>query len=438
MSPATGTATFSITTPSGTSTDRTLTLPDNSGTVATSGTSGVDSVPVGRGAGNVSTNTAVGASALAANEAGGTNNTAIGYQALDANTTGDGNTAVGDSALGANTTASNSTAVGLEAGLSNTTGSNMTAVGRWALRANTTGNDNTAVGLNALRLNTTGSSNVAVGQQALDANTTASNNTAVGYQAGYSNTTGERSVFIGKDAGRANTTGGFNTFVGQDAGYSNTTGSYNTFVGAQGSGESVTTGSKNTIIGKYNGNQGGLDIRTANNHIVLSDGDGNPAAQWDGTIWRLGDYAGAANNVYVRLNHTTGSITGASFLAMYYNGSFIGDIAQNGTTAVSYNTTSDYRLKENVQPLSGALARVASLKPCTYTWKSAPDEIGEGFIAHELAEVCPQAVTGQKDAVDADGNAKYQSIDTSFLVATLTAAIQELKAEFDAYKATHP
>ena len=63
---------------------------------------------------------------------------------------------------------------------------------------------------------------------------------------------------------------------------------------------------------------------------------------------------------------------------------------------------------------------------------------GEGFIAHELAEVCPQAVTGEKDAVDVEGKPIYQGIDTSFLVATLTAAIQELKAEFDAYKATHP
>jgi len=64
------------------------------------------------------------------------------------------------------------------------------------------------------------------------------------------------------------------------------------------------------------------------------------------------------------------------------------------------------------------------LKPCTYKW-NADDSDGEGFIAHELAEVVPQCVTGEKDAVDADGNPQYQGIDTSFLVATLTAAIQE-------------
>jgi hypothetical protein len=127
----------------------------------------------------------------------------------------------------------------------------------------------------------------------------------------------------------------------------------------------------------------------------------------------------------VNIGHPSGTGSGAFYCGFSYNGSTIGAITQNGTTAVSYNTTSDYRLKENVAPIAGALAKVAALKPCTYTWKSAPDEIGEGFIAHELAEVCPQAVTGDKDAVDEEGNAKYQSIDTSFLVATLTAAIQE-------------
>jgi hypothetical protein len=128
------------------------------------------------------------------------------------------------------------------------------------------------------------------------------------------------------------------------------------------------------------------------------------------------------------VNHVSGTSSGVYFSGFYYNNAAIGSITQSGTTAVAYNTISDYRLKENVQSLSGALARVSALKPCTYTWKAAPDEIGEGFIAHELAEVCPQAVTGEKDAVDEKGNAKYQSIDTSFLVATLTAAIQEQQA----------
>jgi hypothetical protein len=77
--------------------------------------------------------------------------------------------------------------------------------------------------------------------------------------------------------------------------------------------------------------------------------------------------------------------------------------------------------------MTGALAKVAALNPVTYTWK-IDGSAGQGFIAHELQEVCPDAVSGEKDAVDADGNPQYQGIDTSFLVATLTAAIQEQQA----------
>ena len=110
---------------------------------------------------------------------------------------------------------------------------------------------------------------------------------------------------------------------------------------------------------------------------------------------------------------------------------------QATNSATLYATSSDYRLKNTIAPMTGALAKVAALNPVTYKWNSDNSD-GEGFIAHELAEVCPQAVVGQKDAVDSDGNPVYQGIDTSFLVATLTAAIQELKAEFDQYKLTHP
>jgi hypothetical protein len=110
----------------------------------------------------------------------------------------------------------------------------------------------------------------------------------------------------------------------------------------------------------------------------------------------------------------------------YYQGAYKGAISTSagGTT---YGTSSDYRLKENIAPMTGALAKVAKLKPVTYKWKADGND-GEGFIAHELAEVCSQAVTGEKDAVNEDGSIKPQGIDTSFLVATLTAAIQEQQA----------
>jgi hypothetical protein len=119
----------------------------------------------------------------------------------------------------------------------------------------------------------------------------------------------------------------------------------------------------------------------------------------------------------------------------------VGNIQTSGSST-AYLTSSDYRLKENITPMTGALATVAQLKPCTYTWKF-DGSAGQGFIAHELAEVVPDCVSGEKDAVetytDEEGNEqtriKPQGIDTSFLVATLTAAIQELKAELDEAKA---
>jgi hypothetical protein len=205
-------------------------------------------VKVGRGASAVSTNTAVGASALAANTSGAVN------------------TALGSSAL-----------------LSNTTASYNTAIGSRALRTNTTGANNSALGESSLYSNTTGSNNTAVGEEALVLNTTASFNTAVGYQAGYSNVTGSYNTFIGDHSGYTSNysaTAG-NTCVGAYTGYSLTTGIANTFVGWGGSGfggagSAITTGSKNTILGGYSGNQAGYDIRTASNWIILSDGDGNP------------------------------------------------------------------------------------------------------------------------------------------------------------------
>jgi hypothetical protein len=128
----------------------------------------------------------------------------------------------------------------------------------------------------------------------------------------------------------------------------------------------------------------------------------------------------------------------------FYNGNGeVGYIGTSGTTT-SYVTSSDYRLKENIAPMQNALSVVQQLKPVTYKWKADGSD-GQGFIAHELAEIVPDCVTGEKDAVetvndvDAEGKVigtkevpKYQGIDTSFLVATLTAAIQELNAKVDA------
>jgi hypothetical protein len=185
---------------------------------------------------------------------------------------------------------STNTAVGASALAANTTGSTVTAIGFETARVNTTG-DGLFAGYRAGYANTTGYNLAAVGGQALFSNTTGFNNTAVGYQAGFSNTTGTNNTLIGLQAGYGLTTGSRNTFVG----------AYN---GSNGSGRQITTGSANTILGGYDGNQGGLDIRTASNYIVLSDGDGVPRAYWDntGTTWipaLFGQTSVAAANLLV-------------------------------------------------------------------------------------------------------------------------------------------
>lgn len=118
------------------------------------------------------------------------------------------------------------------------------------------------------------------------------------------------------------------------------------------------------------------------------------------------------------------STTAASDHAYFYNPNGVVGFIRTTNSATSYSTSSDYRLKHDIAPMTGALAKVAALNPVTYKW-NADDSAGEGFIAHELQEVVPDCVHGEKDAVDADGDPVYQGIDTSFLVATLTAAIKE-------------
>jgi hypothetical protein len=150
--------------------------------------------------------------------------------------------------------------------------------------------------------------------------------------------------------------------------------------------------------------------------------------------YKFGVLAGASyaallecNSANIPLICQITSGTGAQTFVGFYNGATnTGNITTTGSNTL-YGNLSDYRIKENVLPMANALEKVSRLKPCTFTYKTDGSD-GQGFIAHELQEVVPDCVSGEKDAVDADGKPKYQGIDTSFLVATLTAAIQEQQA----------
>jgi len=175
------------------------------------------------------------------------------------------------------------------------------------------------------------------------------------------------------------------------------------------------------------------------------------------TIAGIFEYTFSGNGVCS--NNTYASAGGRNDIYFMRAGNNVGRI-ETSLTATAYYTTSDYRLKNNIFPMTGALDKVLQLKPVTYKWET-DNSSGQGFIAHELQSVVPDCVSGEKDAtreeeyevtpavpavVDEDGVEttpaveavkatrtvpSYQGVDTSFLVATLTAAIQELKAIID-------
>jgi len=376
---------------------------------------------VGRGAGAVASNTAVGASALAANSTGA-RNTAIGYLA------------------GTTTNDSYNVFVGYQAGKLNT-GNTNTAVGDNALASSGAGSNNAALGQGALGGNTTGGSNTGIGTSALASNTTASNNTAVGYQAGYSTTTGANNVFFGYLTGYA-TTGSYNTFIGRNAGAANTSGAQNAFIG-ESSGVLMTTGSKNSILGSYNGNQGGLDIRTASNNIVLSDGDGNPRLYYSGGVWEVDAPS------FMRINQTTNNYS----LLYYKNSSGVQwytaattsatpdfrVVSGNGTgvfiswTGTGWGSVSDERLKTDLTPIANAAEKVSSLRSVTGRYKTDPEGTSRAFlIAQDVQAVLPEAVS--ITTLNEQDTTEYLGVSYTEVIPLLVAAIKELKAEIETLK----
>ena len=115
-------------------------------------------------------------------------------------------------------------------------------------------------------------------------------------------------------------------------------------------------------------------------------------------------------------------------------GAGMGSITNGATNSVAYNTSSDYRLKEDWQPMSGSVDRVKSLNPVNFAWKADGSRV-DGFLAHEAQAVVPEAVTGTHNEVDDDGNPVMQGIDQSKLVPLLTAALQEAITKIEALEA---
>ena len=220
-----------------------------------------NSIIVGRGNGEVSSNTALGASCLDTNTTGGSN-VAVGFQCLRLNTEGNSNVAVGRECLEQNTTGSGNVAVGKGPLIANTTGTSNIALGQNAMLDNTVGARNVAIGHQVLQTNVAVSRNTAVGYNAMryansSASESAKNNVAYGYQAlmgstTAANNTGGSNVAIGGNTLLDCTTGNSNVAVGHNAGQNVTTGASNVFVGFS-AGDSITTGNNNTILGDIAG-----------------------------------------------------------------------------------------------------------------------------------------------------------------------------------------
>jgi len=363
---------------------------DINGTVAISGDTtledGADLITASAGTSNVR----IGVNAGNSITSGGNYNVVVGDEAGTAITTGDSNVAVGYNAGAAINTGEKNTLIGGRAGDALTTGSSNVALGRASLSADTLGSCSIAIGRNAL-INqnftsatdsfntvvgdragsaiTTGIQNTLIGSLAGDALTDADYNTALGYLALTADTKGNRSTAlgygalklqnftsvtntdntaVGYDAGREVTTATKQTFLGNFSGKTQSTGNNNTYIGYD-AGSLMTTGSDNTIIGCYNGNQGGLDIRTLSNRIVLSDGDGNPRGIFDGDgTFLVGETSASdvtnGTGSYIAQN---GQIYGSSSSSHFLNKQADGDVLvfrQGGTTegsvSISGTTTS--------------------------------------------------------------------------------------------------
>jgi trimeric autotransporter adhesin len=257
-----------------------------------------------------------------------TENTSLGYQSLNANTSGSFNTSLGSHSLFSNLTGSRNTAIGQSTLSSNTTGTDNTAIGSGALSYNTTGNENTAVGNISLYFNTTGSYNTAMGKHALMSNSGGNSNTAIGYTALIYNSTGSSNTATGSSALYGNSSGYFNTANGSQALSGNTTGYRNTATG----GLALThnsAGVENTATG-----YGAMYFNTTGSYNTAYGME----ALYSNTI---GIYNTATGRSALILNSSGSYNTANGYYSLYFNtyGSYN---TATGQSALGYNNTGNY------------------------------------------------------------------------------------------------
>jgi len=196
-----------------------------------------------------------------------------------------------------------------------------------------------------------------------------------------------------------------------------------------------------TIAGDHRFNIGTSEVMRIDSSGNVGIGTTNPANKLDvvgisrfthssSTAYR-GAIETVTDNAYPTwdigwLHARTGSSTYGNIARFNdQNGSQIGGIFYSGSSGTSFVTTSDYRLKENIKEISDSISRVKKLKPCRFNFAAEKNRVIDGFIAHEVQEVVPEAVHGEKDALQKDGSIDAQTLEVSRLIPVLTKALQE-------------
>lgn len=187
---------------------------------------------------------------------------------------------------------------------------------------------------------------------------------------------------------------------------------------------------------------GAMTASTTNAGLYLNTSSTTPGAgnTTVGGVFIADSTSGVGPSLYISRGSGSTNVTlnnnssNTKIIDCRYQGTSVGSVIVD-TSSTSFNTSSDYRLKENLEPLTGALARITGLSVYRFNWKAKPNGPKvDGFVAHEVTPVVPEAISGEKDAVNEDGSIKAQGIDQSKLVPLLTAALQEAVAEINSLK----
>ena len=406
------------------------------GTITSSKDALINSVTVGLGGGSNTSNLAIGSQALYSNILGNLN-TAIGEQTLYSIIDGNYNTAIGGQALFLTTSSLNNTAIGSQ-----------------TLYLNTSGSYNTAIGTNALYNNTTGSNNVAIGDRAMYNNSTFTNTnncTFIGAQTSatgpagtttYSNSTaiGYNSVINSSDQimlGGINTSNNIYPLVNAPGGITGTIGSFSSLLVSGITGPTNPTpnaslrvygNTQYTSISANNPMPAGLLIGTTTGSSRLLLGSYYTGGQASVGCIQSSDYYGLTSTPPTEhpqpllLNPQGGTVaigyTGATYTA---NTTGLGLFVNGQITATSFNSTSDYRIKEDVTNLS-SLDTVDELRPVRYYNKESKTK-DIGLLAHEVQEVYPELVSGEYNGTN------NQTINYIGLIPVLINEIKMLKQE---------